>query len=85
MKTKKLKLNDLKVTSFVTEMNEKETLTINGGAAMLPYTGYCTVKAGCGGVPSAAGQYVYVAVYDAYGAIIRYDQKFIAFCANDAA
>ncbi len=31
MKNKKLKLNDLKVTSFVTELTGKEKITVNGG------------------------------------------------------
>jgi hypothetical protein len=32
MKTKKLKLNDLQVKSFVTSFDRKTSLTINGGA-----------------------------------------------------
>ena len=36
MKTKKLRLNDLKVNSFVTALNDKKAQTVQGGATRRP-------------------------------------------------
>ena len=33
MKTNKLKLNDLKVNSFITALNDEKSLTVQGGTA----------------------------------------------------
>ncbi len=42
----KLKLNDLKVTSFVTDLSSTERQTINGGAGLTP-PGAPSADAGC--------------------------------------
>jgi len=61
MKNKKLKLNDLKVSSFVTNLNDTEKQTVDGGSYICSilvsiivgslYLGSCTCNAdglGCG-------------------------------------
>ena len=44
-KKMKLKLEDLKVESFVTELEKDDSKKVNGGA---PPTGWCTIPVGLG-------------------------------------
>ncbi len=54
MKTK-LKLNDLKVTSFVTELNQNEVLTVKGGGFMYLNTKIFTKLEKCPATADAFG------------------------------
>ena len=46
MKTNKLKLNDLKVNSFVTALNDKKAQTVQGGRSLPNGTGCPQVTVG---------------------------------------
>ena len=71
MKTKKLKLNDLKVNSFVTALNNKKALTIQGGnysdascPGAICYSGEaCTT----GNMSAGAGQICHFQTYHCSG------------------
>ncbi|MEO9869293.1 pinensin family lanthipeptide [Ekhidna sp.] len=52
---KKLNLNELKVSSFVTSMNFEKEMTINGGVDVPHLTNMCITNFGCPGGGTGGG------------------------------